>query len=212
VYRRFVGNVPAGTVFSPSLAVEQYELLASNQLRSWSASTRSTSARCAAAPAAAVDANPIPACRALAQAVGTVSAFHTGRRKLTAAELTECNKRTPELARIDPKIRVTPPAAVESPVKKLLPLPTPLRTPPPASPPSPPPADASGTRTAFRTPALVVSGTGQVNTQSAFEPMQLRATQSIAVTGTGSVNPTPQFTPMRFRSAPMQVTGTGVTN
>jgi hypothetical protein len=33
VYRRYVGNVPAGTVFSPSLAVEQYELLASNQLR-----------------------------------------------------------------------------------------------------------------------------------------------------------------------------------
>jgi hypothetical protein len=33
IYRRFVGNVPAGTVFSPSLAVEQYELQASNQLK-----------------------------------------------------------------------------------------------------------------------------------------------------------------------------------
>jgi hypothetical protein len=33
VFRRFVGKVPPGTVFSPSLAVEQYELLASNQLR-----------------------------------------------------------------------------------------------------------------------------------------------------------------------------------
>jgi hypothetical protein len=33
IFRRFVGNVPPGTVFSPSLAVEQYELLPSNQLK-----------------------------------------------------------------------------------------------------------------------------------------------------------------------------------
>lgn len=33
VFRRYVGKVPPGTVFSPSIAVEQYELLASNQLR-----------------------------------------------------------------------------------------------------------------------------------------------------------------------------------
>jgi hypothetical protein len=33
VFRRFVGNVPAGTRFSPSLAVEQYVLLPSNQLQ-----------------------------------------------------------------------------------------------------------------------------------------------------------------------------------
>jgi len=33
VFRRFVGNVPAGSVFTPSLAVEQYALLPSNQLR-----------------------------------------------------------------------------------------------------------------------------------------------------------------------------------
>ena len=33
IYRRFVGRVPAGTVFSPSLAVEQYALLPSNQLK-----------------------------------------------------------------------------------------------------------------------------------------------------------------------------------
>lgn len=171
-----------------------------------------SASRCAASAAAAVDANPIPTCRALAQAVGTLKSFHTGRRPLTAAEMTECNKRTPELARIDPKIRVTPPAAVEPPVKKLLPLPAPLRTPPPAAPSPQPPADASGTRTAFRTPSLVVTGTGEANIQREFEPMQVRATQSIVVTGTGSVNPTSQFTPMRFRSDPIQVTGTGVTN
>lgn len=33
VFRRYVGRVPAGTVFSPSIAVEQYALLASNQLQ-----------------------------------------------------------------------------------------------------------------------------------------------------------------------------------
>lgn len=33
VFRRYVGRVPAGTTFSPSIAVEQYELLPSNQLR-----------------------------------------------------------------------------------------------------------------------------------------------------------------------------------
>ncbi len=33
IYRRFVGKVPAGRVFSPSIAVEQYELQASNQLK-----------------------------------------------------------------------------------------------------------------------------------------------------------------------------------
>jgi hypothetical protein len=33
IYRRFVGNVPAGTVFAPSIAVEQYALLPSNQLQ-----------------------------------------------------------------------------------------------------------------------------------------------------------------------------------
>jgi hypothetical protein len=32
-FRRFVGKVPPGTVFSPSLVVEQYELLPSNQLK-----------------------------------------------------------------------------------------------------------------------------------------------------------------------------------
>jgi hypothetical protein len=172
-----------------------------------------SASRCVASrQAEAIDASAIPACRALAQAVGPLRAFHTGKRKLTAAELAECNKRTPELARIDPKIRITPPAAVASPVKKLVPLPAPLRTPLPAPPPTPPPADASGTRTAFRTPALIVSGTGQVNTQPAFEPMQFRATPSIVVTGTGSLTAAPPFTPMRFRSDPIQVTGTGVTN
>lgn len=33
VFRRFVGKVPAGTVFAPNLAVEQYVLLPSNQLQ-----------------------------------------------------------------------------------------------------------------------------------------------------------------------------------
>lgn len=33
VYRRFVGKVPAGTVFAPTMAVEQYALLASGQLQ-----------------------------------------------------------------------------------------------------------------------------------------------------------------------------------
>jgi hypothetical protein len=33
VFRRFVGNVPAGTRFAPTLAVEQYVLLPSNQLQ-----------------------------------------------------------------------------------------------------------------------------------------------------------------------------------
>lgn len=33
IYSRYVGRVPAGTMFSPTLAVEQYELLASNQLK-----------------------------------------------------------------------------------------------------------------------------------------------------------------------------------
>jgi hypothetical protein len=32
-FRRYTGNVPAGSVLSPSIAVEQYELLASNQLK-----------------------------------------------------------------------------------------------------------------------------------------------------------------------------------
>jgi hypothetical protein len=32
-FRRYVGKVPPGTVFSPSLVVEQYELLPSNQLK-----------------------------------------------------------------------------------------------------------------------------------------------------------------------------------
>jgi len=32
-FRRYTGKVPAGAVLSPSIAVEQYELLASNQLR-----------------------------------------------------------------------------------------------------------------------------------------------------------------------------------
>jgi hypothetical protein len=32
-FRRFTGKVPAGTVLSPSIAVEQYELLPSNQLK-----------------------------------------------------------------------------------------------------------------------------------------------------------------------------------
>lgn len=33
IFRRFVGRVPAGTSFSPSIAVEQYALLPSNQLQ-----------------------------------------------------------------------------------------------------------------------------------------------------------------------------------
>jgi hypothetical protein len=33
IYRRYVGRVPAGTAFSPTLAVEQYRLLPSNQLK-----------------------------------------------------------------------------------------------------------------------------------------------------------------------------------
>jgi hypothetical protein len=32
-FRRYTGKVPAGTVLSPSIAVEQYELLPSNQLK-----------------------------------------------------------------------------------------------------------------------------------------------------------------------------------
>jgi hypothetical protein len=33
IFRRYVGRVPAGAVFSPAIAVEQYELLPSNQLQ-----------------------------------------------------------------------------------------------------------------------------------------------------------------------------------